>query len=298
MLLGVSLNYFSQCRTKNIVVFGQLLVYNGIYNTNDWGYTMNIPLRGLKDELKNNVETCKRTPSYDNTIISKAIFGLFSKLINKFEKEKAYQSGLFIKSLDGWLDRKDNDNQPLDGKIKEINIGDIYMVDWNLSYSPELSYEHPCVVIEKIGDFLFTLPVSGQKQFLEIGFHPTERADGDKRYRIVNIADGFSKKCVIHITQAKSISSTRILYKIGSLKTDEEDICELLNEIKEEMINIYFPIEYNKILEERNFYEKENKVLAKLRKQYQSKADKLQHENEILQQKICEMQSIIDKSIQ
>jgi len=82
---------------------------------------------------------------------------------------------------------------------------------------------------------------------------------------------------------------------MGALIVDEDGICQLLNELKEEMLNIYFPIEYNKVLEERNLYEKDNIVLAKLRKQYKSKADKLQHENEILKEKIEEIQSIIDK---
>lgn len=255
---------------------------------------MNIPIRDLKDELKNNVNTCKKTWSYDNTIVSKSIFGLFSKLINKFEKEKAYQSGLFIRSIDGWLDRKDDDNQPLDRRIKDINVGDIYMVDWNLTYSPELSYEHPCVIIEKVGDFLLALPVSGQKQYLEIGYHPIERTDGDRRYRIVDETDGFSKKCVIHITQAKSISSTRILYKKGTLNVDENGFCNLLSELKKEMLNMYFPIEYNMLLEEKNFYEKDVERLEKLVKLYQSRSDKTRYENQILQEKIEELQSVID----
>lgn len=255
---------------------------------------MNIPLRELKNELKNNVDNCKKISSYDNTVVSKSIFGLFSKLINKFEKEKSYQSGLFIKSLDGWLDRKDNENQPLDGKIKDINIGDIFMVDWNLSYSPELSYEHPCVIIEKVGDFLFTLPVSGQKQYLEIGFHPTEKIDGDKRYRVVDVQDGFSKKCVIHITQAKSISSTRLLYKIGELNINSEGFCELLAELKSEILNTYFPLEYNKLLEENTEYKKEIEFLSEQRKRNQSRADKLRNENTILQKEIDRLNSIID----
>ena len=43
---------------------------------------MNIPIRELKDELRNHVDECKTTMSYDNLIISKSVFGLFSKLIN------------------------------------------------------------------------------------------------------------------------------------------------------------------------------------------------------------------------
>lgn len=257
---------------------------------------MKIPIRELKDELKNNVNECKNTYTYENITVSKSVFGLFSKLINKFEKSKSYQTGLFIKSMDDWIDRNENDHQPLDSKIKTVNIGEIYMVDWNLSYSPELSFEHPCVIIEKLDDFLFVLPVSGQKQYLEIGYNPVDNLDGDKNYRIVDINDGFRKRCVIHINQAKVISQTRILYKIGELKTDDTGNCKLLDEIKLEMINKYFPNEYNRLLEQNNEYKRRIDYLSVQRKCNQSRADKYRNENERLKKELYKLQSYIDKN--
>lgn len=254
---------------------------------------MNIPLRELKDELKNNSEECKNINSYDNIIISKSVFGLLSRLINKFENSKSYQTGLFIKSINDWLDRKDN-NSPLhyDGPI---SVGDIYMVDWNIGYSPELCYEHPCVIISEFEDFVFVLPVSGQKAYIDIGFHPTKNKDGDKNYRIVNMEDGFNKECVIHVNQPKTISKTRILYKMGSLSINDDGESKLLNEIKLEMINKYFPNEYNSILEENNSYKRKIEYLANQRKRNQSRADKYRNENEILKDKLLELESILDK---
>lgn len=280
-----------------LIVFCRLLVYNGIYNTGDWGIIyMQIPIKELKQELKNNINECKNILSYDNVIVSKSIFGLFSKLINKFEKSKSYQAGLFVKSMDNWIDRHDKENQPLDNKITSFNIGDIFMVDWNISYSPELSYEHPCVVIGLLDNFLFVLPVSGQKQYLEIGYHPIDKIEGDRNYRIVDISDGFNKRCVIHLNQAKVISRTRILYKMGALKTDKNNNCSLLEEIKTEMLNKYFPNEYNRLLEENSDYRKRNKYLSIQRKCNQSRADRYRNENEELKKKVCELQSIIDKN--
>lgn len=98
---------------------------------------MQIPIRELKTQLRNNIDECKNTLSYENITVSKSIFGLFSKLINKFERTKSYQTGLFIKSMNDWLDRYEQCHKPLDAKIGDINVGDIFMVDWNLSYTPE-----------------------------------------------------------------------------------------------------------------------------------------------------------------
>lgn len=257
---------------------------------------MQIPIGQLKRELRENVDECKNVYSYDNTIVSKSIFGLFSKLINKFEGTKSYQTGLFIKSMDDWIDRKNNNNQPLDRRITEINVGDIYMVDWNLSYSPELSYEHPCVIIEKMEDFLFVLPVSAQKQYIEIGYHPTNNIDGNKNYRIVDITDGFNKQCVIHINQAKTISKTRILYKMGQLSTDEDGYSKLYQEIKEEMISKYFPIEYNQLLEENSEYKRRIDYLSIQRKCNQSRADKYRNENDQLKRKLKGLEKYIDNN--
>ena len=249
-------------------------------------FYMQIPIRELKTQLRNNIDECKNTLSYENITVSKSIFGLFSKLINKFERTKSYQTGLFIKSMNDWLDRYEQCHKPLDAKIGDINVGDIFMVDWNLSYIPELSYEHPCVVIEKVGDFLFVLPVSGQKQYIDMGYHPINNKLGDKNYRIVDTSDGFNKQCVIHINQAKVISQTRILYKMGNLTTDTLGECKLFEEIKDTMLNTYFPNEYNKLLEENNEYKRKLDYLSIQRKCNQSRADKYRNENEKLKREI------------
>ncbi len=256
---------------------------------------MNIPIKELKFELRNNTDECKKITSYDNTIVSKSVFGLFTKLINKFEKSKSYQTGLFVKSINDWLDRKDND-QPLDISIQTISVGDIYMVDWNIGYSPELSYEHPCVAIEVMDDFIFALPVSAQKTCIEKAYHPEKNKKGDRNYRLVYQEDGFNKECVIHINQVKTISKTRILYKMGTLALDENNEPVLLSELKLDILNKYFPIEYNSVLEENSNYKKRIKYLSKQRKANQSRADKLRNENRRLQNEINELKAILDKS--
>lgn len=253
-------------------------------------------MRELKSELKNNIEACKSSYSYDNNVVTKSILGLFTKLINKFERLKSYEAGLFIKSMDDWINRKDNDNKPLDNKITSIQKGEIFMVDWNIGYTPELSYEHPCVVIEVVDNFIFALPVSSQPQYLEIGYHPIDKPDGNRNYRIVDVPDGFAKKCILHLNQVKCISSTRILYKIGSISVDESGESQLYNEIKEHMLNTYFRNEYNKLIEENADYKQKNEFLSEQRKRNQSRADRLRNENEQLRLEICRLQSIIDKN--
>ena len=111
----------------------------------DWENIMNIPFKALSDRLKNNSDECKNTKAYNNNIVSYAFLGILAKIINRFENCTEYEVGLFVKSFDKWLDRKDIVNDP-ENSI-EVQVGDICMVDWNINYNPELSYIHPCVII-------------------------------------------------------------------------------------------------------------------------------------------------------
>ena len=82
---------------------------------------------------------------------------------------------------------------------------------------------------------------------------------------------------------------------MGSLSINDDGESKLLNEIKLEMINKYFPNEYNSILEENNSYKRKIEYLANQRKRNQSRADKYRNENEILKDKLLELESILDK---
>lgn len=79
---------------------------------------------------------------------------------------------------------------------------------------------------------------------------------------------------------------TRILYKMGNLTTNELGECELFEEIKDTMLNTYFPNEYNKLLEENNEYKRRLDYLSIQRKCNQLRADKYRNENEKLKREI------------
>lgn len=105
---------------------------------------MNIPFKKLTEYLKNNTTKCKTTKAYEGNIVTHSLLGIIAKLINRFEDCTEYEIGLFVRSLDKWLDRKDVVNTPENSAI--VQVGDICMVDWNINYNPELSYIHPCLI--------------------------------------------------------------------------------------------------------------------------------------------------------
>lgn len=255
---------------------------------------MQVPIKKLKQYLRSNADDCKHTHSFENSIVSKSIFALFNKLINKLENMTEYESGLFVQSFDKWLDRKDVINKT-ENDVKVV-VGDICMIDWNINYNPELSYVHPCLIIEDINNLIFVVPVSGQQDIIDIAYHPIDNVEGDKNYRKVDISDGFQKECVLFISEAKVISKSRIINKIGHLTCDLLDENGLFREIRWNMIANYFPYEYSVLRE--TIEESQDKIekTEELKKLYQSRADKNNHRINVLQNEINKLQKLVDNN--
>lgn len=254
---------------------------------------MQIPIRELKKHLKNNVNDCKHTHSFENSIIAKSFFALFNKMINKFSSMTEYETGLFIQSFDKWLDRKDIINHT-ENDVK-IEVGDICMIDWNINYNPELSYVHPCLIVEDINNMIFVAPVSGQQDKIDIAYHPEDNPNGDKNYRKVKVCDGFLKESVLFISEMKVISKSRVINKIGSLTCNLLDEDGLFREIRWHMISCYFPYEYSML--KNTIEEKQNRInaLDKTRRLQQSRADKYRKENIRLNEENKELKDLVDK---
>lgn len=204
-----------------LVVFCQLLVYNRIYSRLG-NNNMQIPIKNLKKYLKDNTSDCKCSNAFDKSIVTQSFLALFNKVINKFSKMTEYETGLFIQSFDKWLDRKDIVNRA-ENDVK-IAVGDICMIDWNINYNPELSYVHPCLVIEDINNMILVVSVSGQQDKINIAYHPEDNPNGDTNYRKVKVCDGFLKDSVLFLSEMKVISKRRIIHRIGCLT------CDLLDE--------------------------------------------------------------------
>lgn len=254
---------------------------------------MQIPIKKLKQHLKDNADNCKHTHSFESSIVSKSIFALFNKFINKLEGMTEYEAGLFVQSFDKWLDRKDIVNKA-ENDVK-VTVGDICMIDWNINYNPELSYVHPCLIIEDINNLIFAVPVSSQQDIIDIAYHPIDKPEGDRNYRKVGTLDGFQKECVLFVSEAKVISKSRIINRIGRINCDLLDENGLFREIRWVMIANYFPYEYSVMKD--NVEIKQNRIdaLDKTRRFQQSRADRYRKENIELKNRIKEFENNIDK---
>lgn len=168
------------------------------------------------------------------------------------------------------------------------------MVDWNINYNPELSYIHPCLIIEDINNMISVLPISSSH--IDEAYHPDTNPTGNKFYRKVDKSDGFKKECVIFLDGLKVISKSRIINKIGALICDLKDENGLFREIRWQLYQMYFPYEYSVLTN--TIYDREQRILKveELRRAQQSRADKYRIKNRILEDEIKKLENSIDKN--
>lgn len=203
---------------------------------------MNIPFRELRNRLDTHTQDCKTTHAYDNSVIAKSFLALLGKIINRFETATEYEVGIFIRSFDKWLDRKDVDNCAENSIVPAI--GDVLMVEWNIGYKPELAYTHPGLVINIVNDMLVVAPISSIH--VDSAYHPNDNPNGDKLYRKVTVSDGFLKECSVHIAEIKTISKSRVISRIVTMRDNNGNLTPLFDEIKNDIFHVYFSNEINR----------------------------------------------------
>lgn len=151
---------------KNIVVFCQLLVYNKIHNTNDWGSTMteeeSKKLSSLMGTLKGTIIQ-NITPNYYDKFI-----GWCNKLAVDTRKDKIEKT--LIKKIREETNPIEKEKMVQDKKKylppnypSKISIGDIVHINFGYGYCSEISDGHYGVVMSEMkANMYFVIPCSSE----------------------------------------------------------------------------------------------------------------------------------------
>ena len=98
--------------------------------------------------------------------------------------------------------------------------GDIFDIDFGLSYSPEMGYNHPGLILGKIDTLFLVAPTTTQEKRIKMAFHPTDNPNGDWFYYKVGRKDGFAETCALIVGGVRLVSPARLLKKLGKLYED------------------------------------------------------------------------------
>lgn len=142
---------------------------------------------------------------------------------------------------------------------ENIQVGDIFNVDFGINYEPEMSYNHPGLILEEIGDLVLVVPSSTSPTKLANAYHPIKNKNGYWYYYEVDNSDGFAERCVLILGNVCTISKGRLLEKKGHLTCDINDENSLYREIRNIMMQHMFSKEYNKLASKISALEKQIK---------------------------------------
>lgn len=131
---------------------------------------------------------------------------------------------------------------------ENIEVGDIFNVDFGINYEPEMSYNHPGLILEEIGDLVLVVPSSTSATKLSNAYHPIKNKNGNWYYYEVDTIDGFAERCALILGNVCTISKGRLLEKKGHLTCDISDENSLYREIRNIIMQHMFSKEYNKLM--------------------------------------------------
>jgi len=96
--------------------------------------------------------------------------------------------------------------------INTYKKGDVLWVDLGMNIGSELSYEHPCIVLENRRGEVFIVPCSSSR------ISKTNNKKTGKIYEeyiIGEISDGFQKRTVLLLNNSKWVSKSRVLKNLN-----------------------------------------------------------------------------------
>lgn len=229
---------------------------------------MNINYTKLNSSIKD--KQSKDNKAFDNDVFLSSYITMMSNMGNKMQDMTQHELGLFIKSLDTWLNKRKKNNTC----GKEISVGDILMIDWNINYKPELSYYHPGLVVGISNEMLLVVPTSSKEKTIDKAYHAETNPTGNWFNRKVDVSDGFGEDCVLLLDNLKTISKTRVINKVGKLTCALKEDNALFQEIKNVLIKNLFPHEYEVFLNIKNELAREKRAKSMM----QSENDRLYSE--------------------
>lgn len=214
----------------------------------------------------------------DSSVVLSQYINLLSNFLpacnNLYEDELA----MLIISMQTWMNRRND----LTAKIT-YNLGDIVYTDLGVTYKLELSYAHPVIILESIGNMVLVAPTTTSQEKVQEAYHPIDNPNGNPYIRKVNKQeDNFEQTCVILLSNIRAISPGRLISKKSSLKQNINDPNSLFIEIKNKMFEYYLPKYYHRL----DKVKKDLEVKQQENDELNTKIIELIAENKVLQEKL------------
>lgn len=184
----------------------------------------------------------KNKQAKDSSVVLSQHINLLSNFLpmcnNLYEDELA----MLIISMQTWMNRRNY----LTARFR-YDLGDIVYTDLGVTYKLELSYAHPVIIMENIGNMTLVVPTTTSQEKVNEAYHPIDNKNGNQYIRKVNKdEDNFEETCAILISNVRAISPGRLISRKDSLKQNITDPSSLFVEIKNKIFEYYLPKHYHR----------------------------------------------------
>lgn len=197
----------------------------------------------------------------DSSICLSQFLSIISNMAEKGLSFTESDLALLTKSLQQYLNRR-----TFTTCRETIQVGDIFNIDFGINYEPEMSFNHPGLVVELIGDLVLVIPSSTSPTKLANAYHPIKNPTGLWYYYRVDKADGFAEDCALILGNVCTISQGRLLEKKGHLTCDISDENSLYRQLRKIIFSNVFEYEYHKLTDKIEKLEQEKNNIIEQKK--------------------------------
>lgn len=131
------------------------------------------------------------------------------KLDKQVESSTEKDKRFMCQSLQSWNARH-NGVPFLDrGQLK---YNQILFIDFGFSYSPELAFSHPCLLLSYNNRLCSVLPITSSNRIVTNAYHPSINPAGNKAHYLLPVGTSLlSKPSAVYVKQFRTISESRII---------------------------------------------------------------------------------------
>lgn len=174
----------------------------------------------------------------DSSICLDQFMNMISNLISVGKSLSESEISLLTISFQQFLNHKSNPTRYVYNG--DIELGDIFNINCGLRYDPELSYDHPALVLAKVEELFLVIPSSTSLEKIENAYNSPDNSHNTWYYYKVDQTDGFSERCSLILGNSLIISKHAFLTKEGHVTQDISDANSTFQKIRKLMMENIF----------------------------------------------------------
>ena len=141
--------------------------------------------------------------SFDGLLKEEYIFSKYA------ESRDPKEQNFFFYSEKTWNQRKSGLQF---SEQSDLKSNQIIFVELGKSYSPELAYAHPCLLLNYNDRLCKILPITSSNSITSRAYHPVINPSGTKTYFLIPANTcALTKDSAVYVRQYKTISESRII---------------------------------------------------------------------------------------